>query len=398
MQTKVRPHRYIGSFLFALVMLGAAVWYIITALGIGQTKYTTVQRGLIGIQYSGDALIVRNETIYDEDGVSDIEYIADEGSTVYRGTTICNVYTSGYSANETAKLRNYRQQIKEYQQELVASESGNDLKLARYASDVQDRALELRQMIWQSSGNMSYQERLLSSAIDLKQTYIRQKYPDDKRLSRLYDDENTQVQRIESWIKPYSASENCIVSFYTDNFEYILTTANYMEFTPQQVRSYIGGALPEISSVQRGRTAIFRTVKQGTYAVLMLADDKDWNPTVGNAYQLVLSDLDSSVVSATVTGVTRSGRELLVRLEVKADVDSLLYLRTCRVGVGEYQEGLIVPDGAITEQDGVSGVIAVVNGESSFVQVNVILRREGYSMIRPVANGALYEGQAIRVF
>ena len=46
-----------------------------------------------------------------------------------------------------------------------------------------------------------------------QQIYIKQKYPDDQKLSRLYDDENTQMQRITTWTKQFAAPADGLVSF-----------------------------------------------------------------------------------------------------------------------------------------------------------------------------------------
>ena len=45
----------------------------------------------LGARYSGDCLIVRSETPYDAEGVTSVDYEAEEGSLVHRGTNICNV-------------------------------------------------------------------------------------------------------------------------------------------------------------------------------------------------------------------------------------------------------------------------------------------------------------------
>ena len=48
------------------------------------------------------------------------QYIAEEGTTIYRGTMICNVYKSGFSTREITVLQDYRDQIKEYQVKLLS--------------------------------------------------------------------------------------------------------------------------------------------------------------------------------------------------------------------------------------------------------------------------------------
>ena len=61
------------------------------------------------------------------------------------------------------------------------------------------------------------------------------------RLNRLYDDETNQQRRIDSWINQTVATQESIVSFYTDGFEYALTPSEYEKYTPSQVRAMING-------------------------------------------------------------------------------------------------------------------------------------------------------------
>ena len=73
-------------------------------------------------------------------------------------------------------------------------------------------AIETQNMIQMGQGDLEEQEQALTLAMQNRQYYMRQKYPDDQKLARLYDDENTQMQRISSWTKQYAAAANGIIS------------------------------------------------------------------------------------------------------------------------------------------------------------------------------------------
>lgn len=83
-------------------------------------------------------------------------------------------------------LQDYRDQIKEYQQSLLAEASAPDPQLERLDAEVIEKAKEIRQMIAGTNGNMLNQERLLDTAITARQQFLQQKYSTDQRLSRLY--------------------------------------------------------------------------------------------------------------------------------------------------------------------------------------------------------------------
>jgi len=218
------------------------------------------------------------------------------------------------------------------------------------------------------------------------------------RLNRLYDDEATQQQRIDSWIKQKIAVQDSIVSFYTDGFEYALTPSEYEKYTPAEVRAMINGQRPETSTAQRGRTDLYRLVKQNNYAVLMLVQDNLWNPVEGSTLKLVLEQFTDTVVDARVISFTRSGGELLLRLAVMDDVTDVLNLRTCSARLGEYVDCLKVPEKSLYEKNGQTGVVLVSGADQYFVAVKLLRTEGGYAYISPQQTGTLTTGQTVRLF
>ena len=74
----------VWKVLLALVVIGGAAWYFLKDMvGTPMQSTAVVEAGTLGTSYTGDALIVRNETAYDEEGVQYIDYVAQEGSVVY---------------------------------------------------------------------------------------------------------------------------------------------------------------------------------------------------------------------------------------------------------------------------------------------------------------------------
>lgn len=385
--------------LLALAVIAGVAWYFLKDLILTPHLNTAVvESATMGETHSGDALIVRNETAYDDEGVLNVEYVAQEGSVVYRGDVICYVYSTGYSNKEMVTLQNYRDQIKDYQQTLLKSETAYDQKMTRLENEVLQRGLEVRSLVQGAHGNLMNQEDILKTAITQRQNYFRSKYSSDMRLNRFFDDESTQQQRIDSWIRQKVATQESIVSFYTDGFEYALTPAEYEKYTPSQVRSMMNGQRLETSTAARGRTNLYRLVRQNNYAVLMLVRDSNWNPIEGQTYKLVLEQFSDTVVDAQVLSFTRSGGELLLRLAVMGDVRDVLYMRTCTAKLGEYVDCLKVPQKALYEKNGTPGVVLVTEENQVFVSVKVLSQGGGQAYITPVQTGTLSQGQTVRLF
>lgn len=386
--------------LLALAVIGGVTWFFLKDMILTPTVSTAlVEAGTMGETHTGDALIVRDETSYDEEGVQNIEYVAQEGSVVYRGDVICYVYSTGFSTKEMTTLQDYRDQIKTYEQTLLKSETAYDQKMTRLENDVIERGLEVRSLVQGARGNLTNQENILETAINQRQSYFRSKYSSDMRLNRLFDDENTQQQRIDGWIKQKVATQESIVSFYTDGFEQALSPSSYETYTPSQVRSMMQGEKPATSAASRGRTDLYRMVKQNNYAVLMLVKDSNWNPVEGTTYKLVLEQFSNTVVDAQLLSFTRSGGELLLRLAVMGDVTDVLYMRTCTAQLGEYVDCLMVPESALYKREETQGVVMMSDdGNSWFVPVKVLRTEGGKAYISPVQTGSLTVGQTVRLF
>ena len=93
-----------------------------------------------------------------------------------------------------------------------------------------ERGLEVRSLVQGARGNLINQEiDFAGTVIEQRQNYFRSKYSSDMRLNRLYDDEETQQQRIDSWIKQRAATQESIISFYTDGYEAALSPDKYLK-------------------------------------------------------------------------------------------------------------------------------------------------------------------------
>ena len=388
----------VPQIMLIVVVLAFAVWYLITTLTPESSPYATITAGVIGSRYTGDCLIVRDETPFDAEGVSSVDYIAEEGSLVSRGMTVCNVYSSGFSTREMTALQDYRNQIKEYQVKLLKAQVTTDAYMEKLESDVMTRAREVRELIGGTRGNMNNQESLLAAAIQARQNRLRELYSEDQRMTRLYDDEQSQLQRISSWTKQFGAQGDGLVSFYSDGYEYGLTVTNYDQFSPAEVRAMLNGQKPGGDQSSKGKTTIYRLVRDGHWVVLMLIKDSNWNPVDGAEYELKLENFKDTMVKARVVSFTRTGGELEVRLDVMSDVRPVLYIRTCTGVLGDSVSSLTVPAKALYTQDNMPGVVVVREGYQFFVPVNVIDKRDGMIYIAPIQQGALYEGDTVRLF
>jgi hypothetical protein len=389
----------VPQIMLIVLALAFVVWYLITSLAPEVSPYAQITAGVIGARYTGDCLIVRDETPYDEEGVSRVEYLAEEGTYVTLGDEICKVYNNGFRTQELDTLQDFRDQIKDYQVKLLKAEINTDSSMEKLESEVMTRAREVRELIGGARGNMNNQEALLAAAINARQNRLREKYSEDQRMIRLYDDEQGQLQKISSWTKKDTAPKEGLISFYSDGYEYDLTIHNYDKYTPGQVRAMINGQKPPSSGTDsKGKAVVYRLVRDGHWVVLMLIKDSNWNPVEGAVYELKLENFKDTMVQARVISFTRTGGELEVRLDVQAPVQPVLYIRTCSGVLGDNVTSLTVPKKAIYTQDNMPGVVVIDGEYPFFIPVNIVDERDGMVYISPIQQGTLYEGQTVKLF
>ncbi len=396
------PPRRRSLMVYLYIGLGILV-AVMGVMGITQLVNNQEARTAIvtikerGSTYPGSAIIVRDEIVFTQEGVSDIVYTAEEKSLVQRGDPVCTVYATGFSSREFTQLQSYRKQIKDYLNLLRSQADSPDTRLQLLESTIFNRAVETRSLVQGFQGSLLSQEQLLGEAVTARYDYLRQKYPDDTKLTRLYDNERNQMQRIDTWTKQYTASDNGIVSFYTDGFEPALNLNTLENYSPQEVRAMYNGRVPAGFESGRDHSDVYRLVRPYEWSVLMLADDQAWNPAIGDVYQIMIESFDNTTVPGTVTGVTRSGGDLLVRLHVSSTVEPVLNIRSCHVQLSTSIITYEVPNSAIVSKDGIMGVVVQFKEGMFIVPVNIVSQDATQTYVIPLNPGHLYEGLSVQL-
>lgn len=380
MKNKKRKRKKKSSSKFLLVLvllivLALVVYGIMQLRVLLQSTATTaiVKDGTLGNFYSGTMIIVRNETLYETENKTRIDFVADEGSYVPRSGIICRVYSSGYNQTEINRLQTYREEIQNYHVDQVFT-SYVDAELDSENKEISSLAVQVRTLVrGRGVGSLSNLESQITSAMSVRKNYLKQKYPDDQTLAELYKVENDQLKKIESWTTTFTAKEDCIVSFYTDGYETTVNAQTYLFMTPADAKNVIRGVPPEQSTVSRGSDPIFRTVIDDEWYALFLCSDRDWNPVVGEAYTIQLDGFDNYVVTGVVESFSRIGSDLLLRMKVEdQSVMPVLNIRTCGATVGDFVTGVNVPINALYAMDNKIGVVVLDGPSQVFVEVLVI--------------------------
>ena len=404
---KKRKKKKSGSpilrLLVVVIVIALLVFGFMQLRGYVSSNATTAiaRSSVLGNEYKGTVVIARNETLYETENKTRVDFIASEGSKVNRSSVICKVYSSGYNQTEINRLQSYREEIQNYHVNQVMS-MYVDAALDRDNEEIASLSQQVRTLVQgRGVGSLTNLEDQLTSALNVRKNYLRQKYPDDQNLSELYKVENDQLKKIESWTTTYTAAEDCIVSFYTDGFEKMVNSKTYSTLTPADIRSVVRGVVPQQeTAAARGSEPIFRTVQEDEWYALFLCTDKDWNPVVGESYQMQLAGFDNYNISAQVESFSRIGSDLLLRMRVNSSVEHVLIIRTCGATVGDFVTGIRVPIDALYTYDNMIGVMVIEGGAQVFVPVTVITYPDDKNaLVRPTLTGSpLTDGKTVMLF
>ena len=400
-QQKAARHR-LRNLLLVLFIAAAAFGVYSVKKHLDENATTAVaHESALGNTYTGVMVIARNEKLFEAENNSTVDFVASEGAKVKRADTICKVYSSGYNQTEISRLQEYRDEIQTYHVNQVFS-NYVDAALDSENKEIASLSRQIRTLVLgRGVGSLSNLEKQLSSALSSRKSYLKQKYPDDQALNELYKEENDQLKKIESWTTTYTATEDCLVSFYTDGFESTVNANTYSTMTTDDVRAVAKGIVPEKSSVSKGSMSIYRTVQEDEWFVLFLCQDRDWNPVVGESYQIQMSGFEGVTVPAVVESFSRIGSDLLLRMRVtQYSVEPVLNIRSCNATVGDFVSGIRVPVRALYMLDGTMGVVVQDGGMQTFVAVTVLSYPDSETaFVRPTLTGSpLTDNKTVLLF
>ena len=391
----MRRKRVTGRFyIFLLAILVIAFLIVRPHLDFG-AREITIEPGSASYSRSTDAVIIRDETVFSSGTIARVEYVAMENTLLNEGDTIAYLYSTGYSESELERLEEVRANIQAYHKTLLGTIVDSDLDRLDAVVDI--CADDFRNLVTQQTrGNLQTVIEQLETAMVNRQDYMRQNKRDDTRLTQLYDQENTQLNSIQSWRVDSTADRDGVLSFYIDGYENDLTAASLDALTPADIRAVLAGSDLATTADTRS-TGIYRIVDQDTWYVALVSGADNWIPVVGQNYYLQFEGFADLEYSATVTNVQKSSGTVLAIFEINQPIGPMIYQRSGRVTLNSELSGLSVLSEALADQNGQPGVWLFDVPGGTFVPVDVLSNDGSRALIQPLAEGALEVGDVLLV-
>lgn len=390
-----RKKRVTGRFyIFLLILLVIAFLIVRPYLNFG-SKSAVIMAAQSEFTQNMNCVIIRDEAVSTSESTAHIEYAATEGTLVNAGEPVAYVYSAGYSESLLQKLEETRAKIQDYHKTEILNNIKDDT-LARYDTIVDMMALEFKNLVnHDSQGSLLTAARQLETAMVNRQEYLRQNKREDVKLSKLYDEETTRLNNIQSWRKVENASQSGVISFYTDGYESVLSAENIASLSAADINTVLAGE--RLTTPSAKETAVYRIVNQDCWYVALVTDAKTWNPVVGQPYTLQMEGFEDLSFTAFVTSVQKESGSILAVFQINDPIGPLIYQRTGRAKLTATISGLSVSSKALSEENGQIGVWLIDVGGETFIPVEVLSSDGSNALIQPLVDGALGIGQAVRI-
>ena len=392
----MRRKRVTGRFFLFLLALLVIAFLILRPRLFPSSKETVIMMANADQRQTVDCVIIRDESVTLSESTARVEYIAAEDSLVTEGTTVANLYATGYSESLLNNLEATRKKIQDYHKQLLANIV--DSQLQKLDQNVNRKALEFKNLITrQTTGNLKTVASQLETEMVRRQEYLRQNKRGDSKLTKLYDEENTRLASIQSWRTVSNADRDGVVSFYIDGYETDLTPSALNTLSIAQVRSVLAGERLE-NTRKTLSDGIYRIVDQDRWYVAVLYAGNTWTPMVGqDNYYIQMEGFDDLSYTASVHSVQKENDTTLAIFEVRDPVGPLIYKRTGKAQFSITLTGLSVRVEALYNENGQMGVWVYDVPGGTFVPVEVLSTDGTIAMIQPMVEGALQLGQTVLI-
>ncbi len=343
-------------------------------------KTTEAKMDTMSFSVTADAVIVRSELLYQMDVNGKAEFSVEEGQTVSKGEEIVVVYSRDYSESALTDLKNCRTKINDYLVNNLLKDVLNE-DLADIDSQIDELTSRIKtEERSDSSENLLSLERELKTLMAERQSFLRGQVNVDSQLQKLYDEESALTARIQGWQKSSVAERDGVVSFYFDGAETLLTPENMEKLTASDISDILSGKSYYTLTNSTSSRPLYRLIDAYSWHVIFVCKEKIPELTVDSQFKAVFRD-DDNVYTATMSGMKEDKDQYLYYFSFDQAIDNLTIARNVSMTVSSEYTGIVVPEKAVKEKDGIKGVYVKTENGKVYCTVEVLINNDGYVII-----------------
>ncbi len=371
-------------------------------------NYDVLAYGTIDTPKSANAIIIRNEKVYNTEKAGVISYDVADNEKVKKGAVVCSIKDEAVVAQMQASLDDINEQIMKVQTER------KDISV--YSEDIKKYNNQMKNIIDENALDYAYMKlgniyelgNTVKKQLDTRNQYLLSE--NSGELKDLVSQKKEQESKLNENISNITADESGIVSYYIDGLEEELTPENMGSISKSVISDTVKAESSFKSSV-KANTPAFKLVTSNTWYIASYINKdyvKDWEK--GDTRTIYIKDDEGKQhrLESYVQELTPGDGETFVILKITRDMTDFINVRNITIETENSERGYKIPNSAIVEEtlmkiptayvDSEGNVIKVDNGSNKTVAVSVSGKDpddSNYSYI-PVQMGVINVGDTIK--
>lgn len=382
-------------FLIPKLFLVFAAFFLIISIFFraGNSVETfTALKGNIEEYVLADGYIFREQELITSPIDGYLECNVNEGQRVNEGNVISTVYNGQVDPAVTERISSIKKEI----EKLEKSGSEADVYAASAVKtelNIADEAQILTQIRENKMfSDLESEKETINDYISKKQAALGNGKSDEEKLSELNDELDKLENSITGEKVEITAPRSGVFSSKIDGYEKALSIDMMGDATPSYLNNIKKEDVSSASTVTSGE-AVCKVIDNYEWYFVGIIPEKDAaNFEVGTNVRLKFYDLSDSIVTASVTAISKAeGGKVAITAYSTRYIDSIY--TTSKVSaelLTESSEGIKVPSSALRVIDGQQGIYVIRLGVARFVPVELLYNNKEWAIIKSVID-ANYE-------
>jgi len=373
---KAAPRFYL--FLILIIAIVAGISYVF----LRPDSQAEIMYGSIEFRKDFDGVVVRDEKIVEADEFGKVEYFVAEGSDVVKGELVASAYKLNYNEKTVQELIDIRQQIKDYQENILLKDIVN-VELSKLNQDIERKSVEIRESVrGESDSDLLQLERELAELMKSKESYLKSAVKPDEKLNQLYAKNDELIMSIEDWKNDMFAKSSGVISFYFDGQEKFLNIEKLDTYDVNAIDNIINGTDISDFLVDEISYPIYKLVNSTRWYIVVTSERNIPEFNKNTYFTMVFDQNTEKQRTGELLGKRIYTNGYVYTFEFTENIDQLLDARVVSIEMFNVFEGLMIPEDAIKEEEGVKYVNLTTEEGIEQVQVVIATIQNGKAIVK----------------
>lgn len=393
---KVKPR-----FIFFILTLFIIIFFLARYLNKPIISHA-VEAGDMHLEYNSEAILVRDEEIYNAPEYGRATYYVNEEEYVHREDLVATIFKANYQEEMVDQLYNIQEKIVNYQQESILNDiADHDIK--NIQSKVDALIYEIQTHVKNDTlSDLDKEEKEFRNLLLQRQQLIEKKTVPDSYLQKLNEEEAKISRQLKEWKIDIMAPRSGLLSYQIDNLENILTFNSLEELDSNSYRDLINWRFADDSENKTEQTQVgspfFRIIDTEKWYIVCEIKYPEVFFRENETVSISFLDFEDKMLEGVVNRIIDGNNTFLLVIEFREGIKDFINTRNTSIRISKSVNGLVVPKRAIVDRRNKKGVFKIRENEMIFTDVDIIGESKQYDyVIIDEGTSLLEEGDVINL-